>query len=76
MDLIQFSMLIISFTGLFIWNRTENRADMRHMDAKLESTRELVRTIHDDSKEFRYAMLQESKDFHGRLCEIEAQRKK
>lgn len=48
---------------LFLWNRAESRADIRHMDDKLESTRELVRAIHD-----------EVKDFHKRLCEIEAKR--
>jgi len=41
---------------LFLWNRAESRADMRHMDAKLESNRDLVRAIYD-----------EVKDFHGRL---------
>lgn len=50
---------------LFLWNRSESRADVRHMDAKLESTRELVRAIYD-----------ESKDFHARLCVIEERNKK
>lgn len=50
---------------LFLWNRSESRADIRHMDAKLESTRELVRAIHD-----------EMKDFHTRLCLIEERNKK
>jgi hypothetical protein len=45
---------------LFLWTRTEARADARHTDAKLESTRELVRAIHD-----------EVKDFHERLLKIE-----
>lgn len=45
---------------LFLWNRSESRADMRHTDAKLESTRELVRAIHD-----------EMRDFHERLYSIE-----
>lgn len=49
---------------LFLWNRSESRADIRHMDNKLESTRELVRAIHD-----------EMTDFHKRLCEIEGKRK-
>ncbi len=49
---------------LFFWNRSESRADIRHMDAKLESTRELVRAIHD-----------EVKDFHIRLCAIEEKRR-
>ena len=35
---------------LFLWVRAELRADIRHMDAKLESTRELVRAIHDESR--------------------------
>lgn len=49
---------------LFLWNRAESRSDIRHMDNKLESTRELVRAIHD-----------EMKDFHNRLCRIEESRK-
>jgi hypothetical protein len=50
---------------LFLWNRSESRADIRHMDAKLESTRELVKAIHD-----------EMRDFHDRLCKIEEKTKK
>lgn len=49
---------------LFLWVRAEARADSRHTDAKLESTRELVRAIYDDVK-----------DFHNRLCKIESDRK-
>ncbi len=49
---------------LFLWNRAEARADCRHTDAKLESTRSLVAAIHD-----------EMKDFHGRLIEIEKRNK-
>lgn len=60
MDWVQFGIMLGGFVGLFIWNRTENRADMRHMDAKLESSRNLILAIHD-----------EMKDFHGRLCAIE-----
>jgi hypothetical protein len=43
---------------LFLWVRSESRADIRHMDTKLEANRELVRAIHD-----------EVKDFHARLLE-------
>ena len=50
---------------LFLWVRSESRADMRHTDAKLESTRELVSAIHD-----------EVRDFHSRLCAIEERNKK
>ncbi len=49
---------------LFLWNRSESRSDIRHMDSKLESTRELVRAIHD-----------EMKDFHNRLCAIEEKKR-
>jgi hypothetical protein len=50
---------------LFLWNRAEARADMRHTEAKLESTRELVHAIHD-----------EIRDFHNRLCSIEERNRK
>ncbi len=49
---------------LFLWNRAESRADIRNMDAKLESlrieTNALIKAIHT-----------EMKDFHARLCIIE-----
>ncbi len=48
------------FFPLFIWIRSEARADARHTDHKLESTRDLVRAIHE-----------EVRGFHTRLCEIE-----
>jgi len=69
MDWGQFSVMFITFVGLFIWNRTENRSDMRHMDAKLESNRNLIIAFHEAIKE-------EIKDFHGRLCAIEERNKK
>jgi low affinity Fe/Cu permease len=76
MEWVQFAITLATFLGVFIWNRTENRADIRHMDAKLESTRELVRAIHQEGADFRMALLQESKDFHGRLCAIEERNRK
>ncbi len=69
MDWGQFAVMFITFVGLFIWNRTENRSDMRHMDAKLESNRNLIIAFHEAIKE-------EIKDFHGRLCAIEEKNKK
>lgn len=69
MDLTQFAIMLITFTGLFIWNRTESRNDMRRSDSKMESYRAemsmLVRAIHE-----------EIKDFHGRLCAIEERNKR
>lgn len=64
MDWIQFIIFAGGVFGCFFWNRSESRSDYRHMDIKLESTRELVRAIHD-----------EMKDFHHRLCKIEESRK-
>jgi len=49
---------------LFLWVRAESRADIRHIHDRLESTRELVKAIYE-----------ESKDFHRRLIEIEKGRK-
>lgn len=65
MDWTQFVIFCIGVFGLFIWNRTESRADSRHTDAQLEAIRGLM-----------YAMIQESKDFHGRLCAIEERNRK
>ena len=59
---------------LFLWNRSESRADMRHTDAKLESTRELVRAIHDENRNVISSIQEEMKDFHNRLCTIEARK--
>jgi hypothetical protein len=64
MDWTQFIIFFIGVFGLFIWNRTESRADIRHMDNKMDSMRNLIQAIHD-----------EMKDFHGRLCKIEENRK-
>lgn len=63
MEWTQFIIFFMGVFGLFIWNRTEARADARHMDAKLEGQRNLLNAIHN-----------EMKDFHGRLCAIEERR--
>lgn len=49
MDWVQFTIMFVIFVGLFIWNRTESRADSRHMDTKLEN---LIMAIHDEIKDF------------------------
>jgi len=46
---------------LFFWNRTESRADYRHMEARTDAILNAIR--------------EEMKDFHGRLCAIEEKRK-
>lgn len=65
MEWAQFVIFCVGVFGLFIWNRTESKADCRHTDAKLEAIRALI-----------HAVIQESKDFHGRLCTIEERNKK
>jgi hypothetical protein len=65
MEVLSLIMTLLTIAGLFIWNRTESRADIRHMDNKLDAIRELTHAIH-----------LEMKDFHSRLCEIEKGRGK
>jgi amino acid permease len=78
MDWVQFAIMIVTFIGLFIWNRTESRADIRHMDAKLESNKNLTIEIHKENqaiievirKETQTvvdAIRQDMRDFHVRL---------
>ncbi len=64
MDMMQLLAILITISGLFLWNRAEGRSDIRHMDTKLDAIRELVRAIQD-----------EMKDFHKRLCDIEERNK-
>lgn len=75
MDWIQFAIFFCGIVGLWFWNRTESRADNRHMDNKLEATRALVQAIHEEGRNFRQDMAAEMKDFHYRLLEIERSRK-
>ncbi len=60
MEWVQFAIFFIGGFGLFIWNRTESRNDIRHLDNKIDAIRELTYAIH-----------MEPKDFHSRLCAIE-----
>jgi hypothetical protein len=60
MEWVQFVIFFIGVFGLFVWNRSESRSDIRHMDNKLDANRELINAIH-----------LEMKDFHSRLCIIE-----
>lgn len=71
MLIIELITILITIAGLFIWNRTESRSDIRHMDNKMDSMRNLVDAIREETK----AIHLEMKDFHNRLCEIERNRK-
>lgn len=54
---------------LFLWVRMESRADIRHIDNKIDlyrlETKTMIQAIQD-----------EMKDFHNRLCKIENERNK
>ena len=65
--------LFIANAGLIFWMRSESRSDWRHMDAKLDI---YMKDSQKEMKEFREKWLEESKDFHGRLCSIEERRLK
>jgi len=60
---------------LWIWVRAESRADARHMDAKIDSNRELIHVIHKETMQVINEIKLESRDFHHRLLEIERARK-
>lgn len=73
-------VLVITFGNiawmlpLFCWLRSESRADARHFD---QETKEIRREMIDIMRGFQSsidAIQQEIKDFHGRLCKIEADR--
>lgn len=68
MDWLQVLVIVFGNTAwvlpVFLWVRSESRADIRHMDNKLDAIREMTHAIH-----------MEVKDFHLRLLEIERSRK-
>lgn len=64
METLEFFSLLAALIGMFFWNRSESRTDIRHIENILNSNRELIREIHNE-------IHQEMKDFHGRLCAIE-----
>ncbi len=68
MDWTQYVIFFIGVFGLFIWNRAESRADIRHMDVKLESNRDLVKAIHDDMKDFHTRLAVQDAEFKSRLA--------
>jgi hypothetical protein len=55
--------------AIFLWARSESRADYRALDIKMDANRIETRALID-------AIHQEMKDFHGRLCAIEERNKK
>ena len=72
MEWIQFFIVVITI-GSFLWMA---RSDYRHLDAKIDSMRNLIDAIREDGRNSREAAAKESKDFHDRLCNIEERRGK
>ena len=62
MEWSQVITILAAHLGMFLWLRSESRADYRHMEA---STNALITAIKQDIQ-----------DFHGRLCAIEERNKK
>lgn len=54
----QVIFMALTVIGVFLWSRSESKADYRHMDAQIQAIHEEV------------------KDFHGRLCDLEARVRK
>lgn len=80
MDLIQFIIFIGSTVGLFFWNRSESRSDMRHMDTKLDQyraeTNALINAIKEEMKDFHTKLALQDLEFKTRLFTLEEKNKK
>ena len=79
MDWVQFSLFFLGVFGLFLWNRAEGRADSRkHDQDNKELRRELVdviRSIHEEMKDFHGRLERQDAEFRTRLISIEERRK-
>jgi hypothetical protein len=50
----------------------ENRVNLeKKLEENRKETNEIINVIRQDSKNFQIAILEEMKDFHGRMCAIE-----
>ncbi len=58
----QVATIVAANLGLFLWTVRQSRTDYLQCQRSIET--------------FKDAMLKETKDFHGRLCAIEAMKKK
>jgi len=75
-NLIAIGTLLLTVTGLFIWNRAEGRSDNRTNLILIKDLHERMTENNERTNE-RIANLIEAihlemKDFHGRLCSLEA----
>lgn len=58
MEWYQVATIVVANLGLFLWSVRQARADYLHCQRSIES--------------FKDIMLKETKEFHGRLCSLEA----
>lgn len=61
-QVIEIIVILITISGLFLWERSESRNDNRRLE-------DLIASMHQET-------YQEMKDFHGRLATTEAERRK
>jgi hypothetical protein len=75
MEWVQFFGFILTIAGLFLWSRSESAGDRKELRQSLETMNANIQAqidiIHNDAKDFRETWADESKEFHGRLVEIE-----
>ena len=75
MDWTQFVVFLVTMGGMFLWIRTESRADQKALETKIiEDKKNLETKIAEDRREsmtLLTAIQQEIKDFHGRLSTLE-----
>lgn len=68
---------------MFLWNRSESRADYRHMEACTnanfkairEETQAILKSIQDEMKDFHLRLALQDQEFKMRLCSIEERNK-
>lgn len=76
MDWIQLIVFMLGNLALifpmWLWARSESRSDMRHIEAKINTD---IRHIDAKIDNLITAIQTETKDFHGRMCSLEAKQK-
>lgn len=65
MDWQQFTILMLTVLGMFLWLKNDTIANRQEMAADRRDILQLIRAIQE-----------EIKDFHGRLCSIEERTRK
>lgn len=70
---LQVLVMTITVAGLFLWTRSESKADYRHMETHTDTHLQAIRA---EIRDFNQKWMDETKDFHGRLCAIEESRRK